>query len=246
MAAPSVVLVYRSLEGPGPGSLDRVARALQTQVDRDLAPVWGVKARVSVADEERWPSADWPIYVVDEPRAGLGVHVDRHGRPYAEVLTGPDWSVRASHELLEMLADPDGQRFMLGRCVGSRARRRQVGYLVEICDPCQVFHYAIDGIGVSNFVTPDYYRAAAPAGTALDFMRELRRPLEVPRGCYLSWQDPSDGHWHQKGPDGVVSRSRRPIDPHRNPREDRDRACAAGDERHDLVASGSAARPRRA
>lgn len=235
MAAPSVVLVYRSLEPLSPGSLDRVARALQTQVDRDLDPVWGVKARVSATQDGRVPPGAWPIFIVDRAGAGLGVHVDRHGRPNAEVLAGPEWSLRTSHVLLEMLADPDGQRFMLGRCIGSRARRRQVGYLVEICDPCQVFHYAIDGVDVSNFVTPDYYRAAAPAGTALDFMRELRRPLEVPRGCYLSWQDPSDGHWHQKGPDGGVSRSRRPIDPRRNPREDRDRACAVDVERHDLA-----------
>lgn len=235
MAAPLVVLVYRSLESLGAGSLDRVARALQTQVDRDLDPVWGVKARISVAEGDQPPAGAWPIYVVDQPRTGLGVHVDRHGRPYAEVRAGADWSLRASHELLEMLTDPDGQRFMLGRCLGSRARRRQVGYLVEVCDPCQVFHYAIDGVAVANFVTPDYYRAAAPVGTALDFMRELRRPLEVPRGCYLSWQDPSDGHWHQKGPDGGVSRSRQPIDPHRNPREDRDRAWGRGGARHELA-----------
>jgi hypothetical protein len=236
MAAPSVVLVHRSLEAPGAPSLDRVARALQTQVDRDLDPVWGVRARVTVADEGTWPAGAWPIYVVDEPRAGLGVHVDRFGRPYAEVRAGEGWSLGASHALLEMLADPDGQRFMLGRCLGSRSRRRQVGYLVEVCDPCQVYDYTIHGVQVSNFVTPDYYRADAPVGTALDYMRELRRPLQVPLGCYLSWQDPSDGHWHQRGPDGVVTRSRRPIHLHRNPREDRDQAFAAGAERHDVTA----------
>src|SRR5207248_9229881 len=111
------------------------------------------------------PPGAWPLIVLDEPRAVTSVHRDRHGRPYAEVRAGDHWPLRASHQLLEMLADPDGQRFMLGRCLGSRARRRQVGYLVEICDPCQVFHYTIDGVRVSNFVTPDYYRPAAPIGT---------------------------------------------------------------------------------
>lgn len=242
MAAPSVVLVHRSLEAPRAASLDRVARALQTQLDRDLDPAWGVRARLAVADGVPWAAGTWPIYVVDEPRTGLGVHVDRHGRPYAEVRAGEHWSLAASHALLEMLADPEGRRFMLGRCPGSRSPRCQVGYLVEVCDPCQVYDYTIHGVLVSNFVTPDYYRADAPAGTALDYMRELRRPLQVPPGCYLSWRDPGDGHWHQKGPDGVVVRSSRPVAPDRNPRADRDLACGAGAERHDVAAARRRAR----
>jgi hypothetical protein len=236
MAAPTVVLVCQTRERPSAASLDRVARALQTQVDRDLEPVWGVRARVAVASGSAVPPGAWPIHIVDEPRDGLGIHLDAQGRPYAEARAGADWSQRASHELLEMLADPDGRRFMLGRCLMPRTRHRQVGYLVEVCDPCQVLGYTVDGVRVSNFVTPDYYRADAPVGTALDFMRELRRPLQVPRGCYLSWQDPGDGYWHQRGPDGAVSRSSRPIDPRRNPREDRDQAYEGDARRHDLSA----------
>ena len=175
--------------------MDRVARALQTQVDRDLDPVWGVRARVEVAAEDAVPSGAWPIYVLDEPRHGLGVHVDPNGRPYAETRSGADWSLRASHELLEMLADPDGQRFMLGRCTATRSPRLQVGYLVEVCDPCQTFHYEVDGVVVSDFVTPDYYRPDAPAGTQVDFLRALTAPLEVPPGCCLSWLDAAGGHW---------------------------------------------------
>ena len=77
-----------------------------------------------------------------------------------------------------------------------------VDYLVEVCDPCEVFTFEVKGVTVSDFVTPEYYNEHAAPGTSLDFLGRLSKPLEVPRGCYLSWMDPADLHWHQKLPDG--------------------------------------------
>src|SRR5262249_30559521 len=134
-----------------------VARALQTQVDRDFGPAWG--ARATVAAGEAAPEGAWPIYVVESPRAGFGVHVGPDGAPYAEVAAGEGWTLAASHLLLEMIADPRGDRLMDGPAVVSCLTHRRVRYLVEVCDPCRSFHYVIDGVEVSDFVTPDYYRA---------------------------------------------------------------------------------------
>src|SRR5207244_1062064 len=111
-----------------------------------------------------------------------------------------------------------------------------VGYLVEVGDPCEIYEYDIDGVAVSDFVTPDYYDENAEAGTLLDFLARLGAPYEVPDGCYISWVDPEDQNWHQKQTDGSFARSRRKIDPKRNPRDDRDDALG-GDEkagRHEL------------
>ena len=36
----------------------------------------------------------------------VGIHLDDNGQPYALVRRTPSWTLAASHEVLEMLADP--------------------------------------------------------------------------------------------------------------------------------------------
>ncbi len=235
MAGQDVVLIDSSREPVSAARLAQVAAALQTQIDRDFGAAWGALARVGVADRSHIPPGAWTISIVQVPIEGLGVHLDRDGWPRAEVRAGEGWTISASHVLLEMVADPRGQRLMEGRD-DCRSGARRVRYLVEVCDPCRTFHYEIDGIRVSDFVTPDYYRAGAAPGTAFDFLRRLRRPLEVPRGGCLSWQDPDDGRWHLRRPDGSGSIDGAPVDPGRNPRADRDGAFLGEGDRHDLPA----------
>ena len=206
-----------------------VAHALQTQVDRDFGPAWGARARVAAATAQGVPPGAWPIYLVDSPDAGFGIHLDDGGTPFAEVGAGEGWTLGASHLLLELIADPFGDRLMNGPGFGSCFTRRRVRYLVEVCEPCRTFHYVIDGVEVSDFVTPDYYRAD---GTAVDFLRLLRRPLEVRLGCSLSWQDPDDRHWHQMRGDGALARSLVPVDPRRRARQDREDAFPEDADRH--------------
>lgn len=237
MRCPSVVLVDRTSRPQSAARLAHVAGALQIQVERDFGPVWGVSACVGAARGTTVPADAWPISMVERPIAGLGVRADRDGRPAAEVLAGADWTLAASHVLLEMIADPRGDRLVRGVGVDPAAGRRPVRYLVEVCDPCQVFEYAVDDVVVSDFVTPDYYyRPDWPPGTPVDFLRALRGPLEVPRGCTLAWHDQADRHWYQRGPDGALQRSRQPGDPRRAPRDDRDQAFPA-DDRHDVAAT---------
>jgi len=89
--------------------LDQVAQALQIQLDRDFTPVWGVHAQVQALDTgETVPARAWPMTILNQPSAGLGVHLDNNGKPFAEIQGGNDWSITASHELLEMLVDPLG------------------------------------------------------------------------------------------------------------------------------------------
>jgi hypothetical protein len=233
MTAPTVALVDRAA---GDLELDRVVRALQTQVDRDFAPVWGAPGRVAAAAGRRPQAGTWPIYLVREPQAGLGVHLDHHGHPFAEVRVAGDWTLAVSHHLLELLCDPHGRRFTRGPSIAPGAGGRDVRYLVEVCDPCATRTYTIDGVRVANFVTPDYYRSAC-AG-AFDFLRALDRRLEVPLGCSVAWQDPADGRWHERRPDGTFARSRGPIDPDADsPRDDRDLALGDEDDRHDVSAA---------
>jgi hypothetical protein len=245
MPGPDIVLIDRSREPASTLRLSQVTRALQTQVDRDFGMVWGCGARIGVAPAGTTPAGAWSISVVDGAATRLGIHLDEGGRPHAVVRPGMDWTLAVSHVLLEMIADPEGRRFMEGVDISPGAPVRRVRYLLEVCDPCEVFHYEIDGIAVSDFVTPDYYRADAAPGTAFDFLRRLRRPLEVPRGGYLSWQDTADERWHQRRPDGTFSISGVPYDPNGNPRADRDGALGGRAARHDVPAIRRAHAPGR-
>jgi hypothetical protein len=76
----------------------------------------------------------------------------------SDIPTGYTWTVTASHELLEMLADPD---INLTAFVESTASSG-VLYAYEVCDACEAdeFGYKINGTLVSDFVFPGWVRSA--------------------------------------------------------------------------------------
>jgi hypothetical protein len=232
-----LALLDRSTRPVPFADLTGVAQALQIQLDRDFTPVWGVAANVIAFDRgEKVPSSYWPMRIVDQPVGGLGIHLDRNHHPYAQIMAADDWSITASHEMLEMLVDPYGQKFLSAPDIDPHSDHHQVRYLVEVGDPCEMWSYDIQGVAVSDFVTPEYYNDHADPGVTLDFLHRMTKPLEVPRGGYISWIDPEDRRWHQKTPEGTFITARVEIDPHRNPREDRDRAFGNDPLRHDLTA----------
>ncbi len=91
--------------------------ALQTQVRRDFAPAWGVDADLSFVPQgsKPVPGSWWLVILDNSDQAGaLGYHdLTEEGLPLGKVFAGTDkhygneWTVTASHELLEMLGDPD-------------------------------------------------------------------------------------------------------------------------------------------
>jgi len=198
-----VALIDRTNAGAVPwATLQQCAAALQQQVDNDLAPAWNVRADISVlAAGAVIPQGTWAIEIVDSLDGPAGVHLDGQGQPYAEAVNDNQLSITVSHELLEMLVDPDGTRFIQAADLDPYSGGQQVDYLVEVCDPCDVYSYMIDGVQVSDFVLPSFYDSNA-AGQ-VDFIGVLTRPLTVSQGCYISWFDPTDGNWHEQRPDGT-------------------------------------------
>ncbi len=189
--------------------LTDVSAALQKQVERDLKSVWGVGAIVSAfASLESVPIGYWPIILVPQLQGASGVHLDRSGQPYALLDEGPNWSLTASHECLEMLVDPFGNRLVAGPSPVDPARR--VEFLVEVCDPSEAakFAYTVNGVIVSDFYTPHYFDPVQASGVRYSFTGAISAPRQVLPGGYLSWHDPIDGHWHQlqRGATGQVVR----------------------------------------
>src|SRR5207302_3465332 len=92
------------------------------------------------------PASTWVMSIVDKPVGGLGIHLDQHHHPYAQIKDTGDWSVTASHEMLEMLVDPLGHTFKHGPDIDPASDGHNVGYLVEVGDPCEIYSYSINGV----------------------------------------------------------------------------------------------------
>jgi len=180
--------------------LMRVTAAVQKQVMRDFEPIWGVNATIDSFEVlQDVPIGYWPVIVRDDigvPGAA-GIHLDDDGQPFALVEAGPGWSLTASHEVLEMLADPFGDRLIAGDSV--KPDQGRVEYLVEVCDPSEApeFAYTVNGVLVSDFYTQAYFDPVGALGVRYGFTGALTGPRQVLRGGYLSWHNPVDNHWWQ-------------------------------------------------
>lgn len=174
--------------------LQAVIPALQMQIDQDFAPVWGVGANLSFIPSSAIPTAGvWWIAVLDNSDVAgvLGYHdLTKDGLPLGKVFAGTDlqnglsWTVTLSHELLEMLADPD---IDLTAFIQADPTTGTL-YAYEVADACEAdqFGYQIDGITVSDFVYPSWWETFRdPTTTQFDHQKKVAKPLEILAGGYI-------------------------------------------------------------
>lgn len=183
-----------------PESVQSVAAALNIQVIRDLPQFWNIQATVThLPHAGKVPAGVWPVRLVASlPPGEGGVHLDRHNQPYAKVAAQPgtdEWTIDASHETLEMLVDPGGNKLQASRAIeivsGNTIQDTtgEFSYLVEACDPCEAdaYGYSIQGVAVSDFLTPHFYDPVAIAGTRYSFTGAIKAPRQILPGGYISW-----------------------------------------------------------
>ena len=166
--------------------------ALQTQVHRDFAPAWGIDAELTyVAKGSDPPPGSWWLVVQDESDYGGAVAyhtLTSEGLPQVKIAAvnakqaGWEWTMAASHDLMEMLANP-----MLNLTVFVPADNGTTGklYVREICDPVSSpeYSYKIDGVAVSNFVFPSWFESfRKPGSSQFDYGNHLTAPFELGRG----------------------------------------------------------------
>jgi hypothetical protein len=185
-----------------PALVQAAAASLNVQVIRDLPQFWPISATVRyLPDAKKIPVGVWPVFLVAKlPPGEGGVHLDKKNQPYSLVIGTPDsddWTIDASHETLEMLVDPSGNRLQASRAIkiaGSDVQDApgEFEYLVEACDPCEAnqYAYSIQGIAVSDFITPHFYDPVATAGTRYSFGGHITRPRQILPGGYISFVDP--------------------------------------------------------
>lgn len=184
-----------------------VVPALQTQVTRDFYPAWGVDARLTFLPHSTKPEAGqwWLVVLDDSDQAGaLGYHdLTNEGLPLGKVFAGSDlkfgseWSVTASHELLEMLADPNINLTVFMQKDDSGGRL----YAYEVCDACEADYlaYKIGNTLLSDFVYPSWFEDfRKPESAQFDFSNHLTAPLQLAPGGYIGIFDVTSGNgWTQ-------------------------------------------------
>jgi hypothetical protein len=198
------VAVISESQRIGLDALSIVAAALQKQVSRDFGPIWGVNATVDAFPRlEDVPIDYWKILLMDDIQqdGAAGVHLDDQGQPFALVTSDNDrdvWSLTASHECLEMLADPFGNRLIAGDSPMEGQGRVQI--LVEVADPSEdsLFAYRVNGVLVSDFYTPHFFDPIAADNVRYSFTGAITEPRQVLSGGYLSWVEPETNEWFQE------------------------------------------------
>src|SRR5262249_56224887 len=113
-----------------------------------------------------------------------GLHLTDHKQPYALVDAGPTWSLTASHECLEMLVDPSGNRLVSSSAITAASGKvqdvtfKKFEYLVEVADPSEdpANAYMIDEVLVSDFYTPHFFNPVLSPVSRSTFTRPINQP----------------------------------------------------------------------
>lgn len=204
---PPLIAIINESGVPSAADVAALAEALQVQVTRDFAPIWGRDAMIAVVGPGKSPpKGSWWLALLDDAdQAGaLGYHEQTSGgQPIGKVFCrttkaiGGNWTVTASHELLEMLGDP-----YVNLCADVSGDSGMEIYAYEDCDACEddQFGYEIGGVRVSDFVTPEWFNPASPKGTRLDFKGHIDTPLQLLPGGYIGIR--TSRGWSQLTPDG--------------------------------------------
>lgn len=180
--------------------------ACARQIREHAAPAYG-RAPVRVqylTSHTHAPAGAWVLIVLDDAdQAGaLGYHsVDQLGRIYGRIFARPclqydvPVSTTLSHEIVETFCDPHVDRWV------DTGQGFSVAY--EAADPVEGDSYTIDGVEVSDFVTPAWYGRAnghgvpiGPHGTHWCATRVELKPFELAAGGYYVRRFP-DGHEDQ-------------------------------------------------
>ncbi|HJU18987.1 MAG TPA: hypothetical protein VJ770_21235 [Stellaceae bacterium] len=189
-------------------AMPAVVDALQRQVHEHFAPAWGIDAALNLVARDAMPDPTWWRLVIldDSDQAdALGYHeTTASGLPQGLVFArttqedGEKWTVTASHELLEMLADPEINLTVFVQDSDESGRL----YAYEVCDAVESVAYPIDGVPVSDFVLPSYFEpgtAGATPAAPFDYCQQLTMPLPslLPGGYIGMYQVGMGAGWTQ-------------------------------------------------
>jgi len=169
--------------------------ALQIQLDRDLCPSWSVGPfhLVFRAKNDLVAKGERQFLFLDNTSdaSALGYHdvtINGDAISYIGVKEtmddGGEWTVTASHELLEMCVNDkldDSEYDELGNRM----------YTKEVCDAVEAdgLGYRIHGFLLSDFVLPGWFQPEVKHTVPLSHCGHVMKPYQLAAGGYISFID---------------------------------------------------------
>lgn len=235
----AVIDMYPKGKGPKGPTVAESVLAVQRQITEHFAPIWGCGASLSLrkspgletgcfADDLR--DIDGIIYIspksktFEEPALkgrridhASAFHYAEHGGipcgfvfPEIAAKNKVTWSVLLSHEVLELIIDPDVNLLVGGVLPGGK---HTVLVAYEVCDPVQSTTYELDGVKVGNFVTPQFFKIKPRRRGRFEntnYLNEPLRPFDVVQGGCYWYFDPATSKWamYPRATDGAFSKIR--------------------------------------
>ncbi len=196
---PSIVVTNRSTVVTA-ANLAEWLPAFQYAVSYQFAPSWGSSCHLLLGDTV--PKGAWQIVVLDtsDQAGALGYHDETpDGYPLGKIFAKTDVdngysiTVTFTHELFEMLADPDISRaYQTGNTEFTA---------LEVGDPVEADRYGYTnrshpGVLISDFILPAWFGQGF-VGAPYDHAGHVTRPKQLLSGGYVSlWE--GQGGWTQK------------------------------------------------
>jgi hypothetical protein len=182
------------------GPVTQMLPAFSAQWNTDLNAAWGVgAAQFTFTPKSTTPAAGtwWVVFLDNSDQAdALAYHdLTNEGLPISKIFVKTiqadkaSLSVGASHEICEMAVDP---------WLNSAYQDSQgVFWAGEVCDPVEddQYGYSIDGVLVTDFVTPNWFGHKDAQGPT-DQQGKTKSDFEVLTGGYAQKWDPQKG-WQQ-------------------------------------------------
>ncbi len=179
--------------------VERVMKAIQIQVKNDFSPIWGQDAEITFyRNNEVAPSDTWQLFILGTSNDAdeLGIHdLSKNKLPMGKVFAktvkkkNQEWSVCASHEILEMLSDPYINKYAIKHNIDGTL----VSYAYENCDACESDEYGykidVDGnaVLVSDFLFPAWFSDIIhPIETQFDKEGHIKSSFQILKNCYTS------------------------------------------------------------
>lgn len=186
---------------------DEVLKALkvmQKNYNLNFAKYWGLRVKLyySPIKNKTIPTNMWHALLLDtsDEAGALGYHdVNPQNLPQCKtfvtsaLLNKADWRVTLDHEILEMRANPYGMKVFFNWVTYDNGQVMKRLVPNEVCDPIEAdrYGYFMDGMKLSNFVTPEYYDpftdiADMDEHVRYDMNGNITEAFEVEKGCHQS------------------------------------------------------------
>jgi hypothetical protein len=177
--------------------------AVQLQANNDISKYWSYTVQMNVLSKGATPTkGHWMCGFFDNSdQAGvLGWHsVGPNNEPLIKCFTaeserfGESPSVTLSHEIAESIGDPDANTTIKG----FDENGKPCLYFMENCDPVEAREYNVNGVPVSDFVTPAWWNASSTSATKMDFLGAISKPYQILKGGYMEVSYDNGNSWSE-------------------------------------------------